>query len=229
MKKRLFKIISAVLILAFLLPLGACAVETGATALGTEDVQPIEFEDVSPDDWFYRYVTNGLRFGLIQGVGDGRFEPERNVTRAEFITMLGRLHEYGNETIGTPGVGSFYARYLDWAVEMGIIHGNEHGDLMPQSPITREQMAVIVHRYISTFELWEYFYSDFGVVAMPFQDDDISYWAWDAIENLREFILFSFDRSWYFRPRDNASRAETLQILVRICSAVYDLEHPMGR
>ena len=188
--------------------------------------EPVTMVDVSPADWFYRHVAYGLRFGLIEGIDGGRFEPDRNVTRAEFITMLGRLHEYGNETIGTPDVGAYYTRYLDWAVEMGIIKGNEHGDLMPNAYITREQMAVIVHRYISIYELWEYFKSDFGVIAMPFRDNE-SYWASVPIEILRLHILVSSERGNFFRPLDNASRAEALDILVRICSAVYDRKHPL--
>ena len=210
--KKIPKIIAVLLIITFVLPTVAFAAN---------------MEDVSTRDWFYRHVAYGLRFGLIEGVDGGRFEPDRYVTRAEFITMLGRLHEYGNETIGTPGVGAFYTRYLDWAVEMGIIQGNEHGDLMPNAYITREQMAVIVFRYIEVFELWEYFISNFSAIAMPFQDNDISYWASVPIELLRIHILVSGARGHFFRPLDNASRAKALDTLVRICSAIYDRKHPI--
>ena len=227
MKRKLSKITLILLIFTLALPLGACAAETEASTAEPEDIPQMEFEDVSPDDWFYRYVTNGLRFGLIEGVGDGRFEPNRNVTRAEFITMLGRLHEYGNETIGTPGDGPFYERYLDWAVEMGIIHGNQYGDLMPHTFITREQMAVIVNRYIRVFELHEYVNPRGMVLMMSFPDSDISYWARGPVEFLRVSQLVFGTSIWSFRPRDNATRAEVLAILVRICSAVYDLNHPM--
>ena len=201
-------IISVLLVLALLLPLGAFAAP---------------MEDVSPDDWFYGYVADGLRFGLIEGVGGGRFEPNRSVTRAEFITMLGRLHEYGNETIGTPGEGPFYERYLDWAVELGIIHGNEHGDLMPQAFITREQMAVIVARYIGAF----------GLLVRPIDPDmpripppepvadhrDISEWAQGGTFTLRYIEIMRgirIDTVLYFKPQAHASRAEALTVLVRL-------------
>ena len=149
-----------------------------------------------------------------------------DVTRAEFVTMLGRLHEYGNETIGVPGVGAFYERYLVWAVEMGIMHGDENGDLMPQAFITREQMAVVVYRYIEVFGLWGYFQSDFGSTMAMFWDViDISLWARSPVEILRLHSIVRGNIS-YFRPQDHLSRAEAIVMFVRISSAVYDLLHP---
>jgi len=146
MKKKLCSFVSTLLIIALLLPI---------VAIATNYQEPALPVDVSVDDWFYPHVIHGIRYGLIHGVSKGSFlfEPNRTVTRAEFITMLGRLHEYGNETIGTPDEGLFYERYLNWAVEMRIIHGNENGDLMPYTYLNREQMAVIIYRYIELFDL----------------------------------------------------------------------------
>ena len=224
MSKKITKAVSVLLILIFLLqPLVVLAADGGTST--------IEMEDVSPEDWFYRYVVDGLRFEIITGVsGDTfRFVPDRNVTRAEFITMLGRLHEYGHGTIGTPGEGAFYERYLEWAVEMGIIHGNRHGDLMPRSLITREQKAVVVWRYISAFDLHDYFrHSYFTIDAVFWDYDEMSSWARSPIEILRSRMLV-FGRYGYFGPLYLVSRAEALQILIRVCSAVYDLVHPMPR
>ena len=217
-----------VLVTTLLLTIGvfatACSDDLNSRESQRADVV---FDDVSQDDWFYRHVQMGLRFGIIQGVSDNgslRFEPNRSVTRAEFITMLGRLHEYGNETIGTPDEGTFYERYFDWAVKNELIHGNEHGDLMPEVFVTREQMAVIVHRYITTFDLWEYIPRG-GTTDALFDDwDEMSPWAWHIIEELRSRILAI---SLKFRPKDNASRIETVDLLVRVGSAVYDGKHPL--
>ena len=202
MKKKLCKIISVLLVLTLLFPVGVFA---------------MDFEDVLPDDWFYPNVTRGLHFGLIEGVvgEDGfHFEPNRSVTRAEFITMLGRFHEYRNETIGTPGEGLFYERYLAWAVEMGIVQGNENGDLMPYAILSREQMVVIMHRYLVAFELWEYVRYGGPVTMMPFDDHPLaSYWAQGIIEGFRQNRLSS---GRYFRPLDDASRVEALGILITV-------------
>jgi len=226
MKRIASKAITASLIFTFLLlPMEALAVE------GTEP-PPIEMEDVSQDDWFYRYVVAGLRFGIITSVsGDTfRFVPDRNVTRGEFITMLGRLHEYEHGTIGTPGNGPFYQRYLEWAVEVGIIHGNQHGDLMPRSLVNREQKAVIVYRYIDVFDLREYFMHMYPVTGRTFGDYwEMSSWARGPVEYLRTNLLVHSRHERFFEPHYNVTRADALQILIRITSAIYDQVHPMPR
>jgi len=207
-------------------------------ALAISQEPPVlEMEDVTPEDWFYRYVVDGLRFGIITGVSGEtfRFVPDRNVTRAEFITMLGRLHEYGHGTIGTPGEGRFYERYLEWAVEHGIIHGNQHGDLMPRSLINREQKAVVVYRYIGAFDLWDYFRHEYAMRAVMFSDlMEISNWAQVPVVRLLHGLMVTsididdvYDRSFLYGPRHIISRAEALEILIRVGSAVYDLVHPL--
>ena len=196
------------------------------------EASTLEMEDVSPDDWFYRYVVDGLRFGLITNESDEgfRFEPDRYVNLGEFITMLGRLHEYGHGAIGTPGDGPFYERYLAWAVERGIIYSNEYWDVMPCTLITREIKAVIVYKYINAYNLLDYLLHDYVVIAALFGDyNEMSYWARMPIERLRiRLIVFSRYRD-YFKPHDFVAHAEALQILIRVCSAVYDLVHPLPR
>jgi len=183
-------------------------------------------DDVFPEDSFYRAVESGLRFGLIQGVSNDifRFEPNRTVTRAEFITMLGRLHEYGNETIGTPDESLFYERYLNWAVEKGIIHGNENGDLMPHILINREQMAVVVDRYIQVFELQEYF-SSFVQPPVWFDHwsyhlNETSYWAKQSMANIFHFGIMP-GGVYEFGPREYVSRADAVSSVARIGNVVY--------
>ena len=213
MKTKLHRTLTALLILALLLPMGAHA---------------FEMEDVSPDDWFYRYVMRGLDFGLITGTsGDSfRFEPNRPVTWAEFVTMLGRLHEYqdGN-SISNPADGTFYGRYLTWAVEHGIVLGNQHGDLMPRILITREQMAVMVYRYIDAFELQRHLPPQRNHNTVPVDYQDISSWArHDVVQ-----MMFSYGLMWgtsrlpiLFNPQANSTRAEALTVLVRLGDVLYD-------
>ncbi|MCL2202028.1 MAG: S-layer homology domain-containing protein [Oscillospiraceae bacterium] len=246
MKKKLRRVVPLVLIFSFLLPIGACAanddevydplyLEPGVSAPvevdGEPDNEPPEtgdavqvpipnMEDVSPDDWFYRYVLAGIRFGIIQGTNeDGfRFEPDRALTRAEFITMLGRLHEYSGETIGAASEGRFYERYINWAVESNIIHGDEHGNLMPNERLNREQMVVIMHRYLLEFDLWDSAQSDAPfITAANIDNREVSSWAFRSMSVFRRNGLLRTPpgfSGWYFRPHDYATRAEGIVHLV---------------
>ena len=144
--------------------------------------------------------------------------------------MLGRLHEFDNETIGTLGEGLFYERYLNWAVEMGIIHGDQNGDLMPYAFLTREQMFVIVYRYINAFDLWWYFrYSHGSPMLTSDMVRGISPWAGYAIIRLYDINLVSSANppvGGPLRPQDVTARADALRTLIRIGVAIYENIHP---
>ena len=64
---------------------GYCLPDYGAL------VQP--FADVDPDAWYAKDVAWAAEHGIVEGVGDGRFEPDRPITRAEVAAML---HRYDN-------------------------------------------------------------------------------------------------------------------------------------
>lgn len=217
-KRISYSFVSVLLVAALLLPCGVAAV-------GLELELP---EDVSPEDSFYRSVRSGLRFGIIVGTSEDRFifEPNRIVTRAEFITMLGRMHEYFNEPIATPGEELFYERYLNWAVEMGIVLGDESGYLMPHDPLTREQMMVIADRYLSVFDLWRTVRANFwsriplGMllpeITVFFDEPYVSSWALYSLWSFASIHQLPIDNNRYFRPQDNALRSEALFAIIHI-------------
>ncbi|MCL2200398.1 MAG: S-layer homology domain-containing protein [Oscillospiraceae bacterium] len=226
MKKKLCRIVPLVLITVLLLSNWAYATGKPHEIRESAQMPIVEFEDVSPDDRFYRSVLTGIRLGIIQGVSEEnfRFEPERVITRAEYISMLGRMHEYFNEPIGTPREGLFYERYLVWAVEAGIIRGNEHGDLMSHEFLTREQMIVIANRHLAAFGLWRTVVSNFwssipvGMFLLDItmhNDTDISYWAQDSVDAFGSIHLLPVD-NLYFRPQDIATRAEALSFITSV-------------
>ena len=218
------RILTFTLVLCLLLG-GTALAQTAEFAAETEPLPGME--DVSPDDWFYYHITRGFQFKLIGGVQtDGfRFEPHRNATRAEFITMLGRLHEYEGEPEGLSEDKAFYARHLAWAAENGILQGDSGADLMPHAPITREQMAVIIARYIAAYALQGQF-ADIFTPAAAFNDwADCSDWALQSVVAMWNYKLMhgtGFARDFRFRPLDSSSRAEALAVLVRLGDAIYD-------
>ncbi|MBP5246098.1 MAG: S-layer homology domain-containing protein, partial [Clostridia bacterium] len=49
-----------------------------------------QFSDVNENAWYAETVKNTFELGLMNGTGNGLFEPEGNVTVAEAITMASR-------------------------------------------------------------------------------------------------------------------------------------------
>jgi len=109
------------------------------------------FTDVSESDWFYYYVQSAVENGLLNGVGNGEFAPNASATRGMFITVLWRLAGVPNgysENSFTDVNGGWYSDAVDWAVENGVVNGVGNGYFAPNSEITREQMGIILYRYV---------------------------------------------------------------------------------
>ena len=94
---------------------------------------------------------------MVNGVGNGRFDPEGKITREQMATILFRYaQKKGIDTSKRGSLGGFsdaerasaYAKdALQWAVGEGIINGSD-GKLLPQGSATRAQVATILMRYI---------------------------------------------------------------------------------
>ncbi len=69
------------------------------------------FEDVSEDDWFAPYVRLCAETGLMEGVGDGRFDPQGQVTYAQTATLAARIHSVRNG-----GDGAFEKAPDNWGL-----------------------------------------------------------------------------------------------------------------
>jgi len=223
MNRKRGKIFAMILAHTFLLLLMTAI--TGCTEAPANAIT-VEFEDVSQDDWFYQHVVDALRFGIIVSESDDglRFEPNQEITQGEFIAMLGRLHEFGHGTIGADSQN--YEQYIEWAMELGLIHNYRYWDWMPHEPISREQKVTILHRYLNTFNLWDYVRYKGGVFLNTFRDyDEMSDWAKRPVEFFRTNFMV-FQRHGYFRPNDTVARVAAVVILVEISYAT--VCHPLG-
>jgi len=87
---------------------------------------------------------------VINGVGNGKFEPNRTATRAEFSSILVQAFGmYGlNQTLTYSDTSSaaWYAEALQFASGYGIITGYSDGSFRPNATITREEAMVIMAR-----------------------------------------------------------------------------------
>lgn len=112
-----------------------------------EPEQPV-FTDIS-GNWAEDFILKAAEMGLVQGTGNGIYNPDGEMTRAEFITILWRA-------VGSPeptGKASFtdlthdwYQKPIAWAEEHGIVNGLPGGIFDPQGHVTREQIVTVLHR-----------------------------------------------------------------------------------
>lgn len=87
--------------------------------------------------------------GIITGVGAGKFQPDRTMTRAEFAAIVTRGLGLSPETtsIFTDVASSaWYAGYIGTATSFGIVNGVGNRKFAPEGTITRQEAAAMVAR-----------------------------------------------------------------------------------
>ena len=121
-----------------------CATVTPAYAAG------ITFRDVPTSHWAYEYIMDIADAGLMGGTppitseGIGTFEPERVVTRAEFLTTLVR-YAFGNELGQAETSGSkWWSAVYNVALKYGLLHYPDFDSGNLDVALTREEAAVLI-------------------------------------------------------------------------------------
>lgn len=181
------------------------------------------FSDVSPTSWYGADVDYTYKTGLIAGMSDTEFGPALTLTRAMFITILGRLagveeSAYSGTYFSDVPAGKWYSAYIAWGVQTGIVAGMGDDTFWPDSPVTREQMASFIERYVTYKGL-----SLPQVCEVPavFADQNqISGWAKDSVELIRQSGVLCGDTYGYFNPRNSATRAEAASMFTRLDGAI---------
>lgn len=89
----------------------------------------------------------------INGKGGGKFDPNGQVSRAEFVQILAKLsgedlNKYATSKFGDVTVDSWYAGAVAWAAANGIVSGIAKDEFAPNAAISRQDMAVIIERYL---------------------------------------------------------------------------------
>jgi len=93
--------------------------------------------------------------GVMVGVKEGVYAPEQNATRAQAVTMLARLAKAKAQVVdGFTDVapGAWYAGYVGWAVENGIVVDDGSGHFQPNAPVTGSDLNQMLTRYAELTE-----------------------------------------------------------------------------
>ncbi len=176
--------------------------------------------------WAQAQITWALVQGYFQGISDTTFSPDSTMSRGMFVTVLGRIAEIDPEDYNDWYLGdlfadvpenSYYAPYINWAVRCGITNGTSNWNFSPNDPVTRQQMALFLQRYVSTYG---YRLTALSSSNENFLDaEEIASYAADAVDEMRLSGILtgrSVDGGYAFCPNDGATRAECAVVLERL-------------
>jgi len=172
----------------------------------------VSFSDAG--GWASDYIAYLAARGIVSGTGDGKFTPDRPVTRAEFVKMLALL---SGDELPTASESKFadiagsawYAPYVAWAAQKGYVNGVTADTFAPDARITREQMATIIARFAEAEG-----YDLGGSREAPVFTDSgkISGYAKASVEMLSKAGILSGRSGSVFAPQDSATRAESTKV-----------------
>lgn len=225
MKKRLFALLAAL----------ALCVSSLVLCVPSSADSSFPFGDVTAKRWSNPYVVLMYNEGIVNGMTENAFVPDGNVTRAQFVTMLGRfekidVNSQSKTTIFTDVQSDkWYTPYIAWANENGIVYGVTPTTFDPDENIKRQEIVAMIYRYLN-------FISEDYV--LPTDKDEIDFtdknsidsWAYDAMYALQRAGIISGiandNGTLRCEPKSTATREQACKMLAVLYCILYNVSLP---
>lgn len=135
-------------------------------ALGNEldtDYEEV-FDDVKTTDWYYQYVMEGYKMGIVNGTSSVSFGTGANISRQDLCTMIARALESKGIEMDTEAISEFadsimiedYAKDAIYGLKnLGIIDGKDNNYFDPRGIATRAEAAKIMSGLIGVLSIEE--------------------------------------------------------------------------
>lgn len=155
----------------------------------------------------YTYLTHEP---FIKGYPDGQVKPTLSLTRAEAAAIIARTsadfdtNKTYSVSFSDVAADSWYANYIGYVYEKGIVNGYESGIFAPDNKITRAEFATIMQRYLGISQN-----------ENPAFTDVAGHWAIAYIGACKDAGLINGYENGEFRPNNEITRAEAVTILNR--------------
>ena len=191
------------------------------------EIKDNTFVDVPEDAWFDPAVDFVAALDLMNGTGNNKFDPNVKMTRAMVVTVLyryaGSPDVTGLECAFKDLTQDWYKDAVTWAAYNSITTGTSDNEFSPGAPVTREQMATFISRFLfvqgeedMSEEFRALLKSNFYTDA-----DAISQYAVMPVFDCTNALIMRGDSAKVgerttFRPLDPMSRAECAQVLMNM-------------
>lgn len=213
MKKRVLSLLLTMVMMVSLLPNAFAAKKP-------------TFTDVNKDMWCYDYVEFVAKKGYFKGTTETTFAPNGTMTRQQFVTVLARMAGAkvdNSVTVFTDVPANTYSTgSIAWAVKHGIVNGYADGTFKPTNPVTRQQMAAFMSRFM------DYYTKVYGAyflkkpTASTFADyEQIANAEFKtAVDRCRAYGLIEGYADGFYRPANQATRAHVAAVITRLAKVM---------
>ncbi|KRF10021.1 hypothetical protein ASG89_00255 [Paenibacillus sp. Soil766] len=182
---------------------------------------PKEFKDVARH-WAKDAVNEMGSRMVINGITKDLFQPDQEITRAEFSAImvrgLGLKLESGNASFADVKPSDWFSSAILTAHTYNLISGFEDGTFRPLEKITREQAMIIVAKAMALTNLAEKFPNGSADEMLRSYDDsqNVSSWAKNGVSDSLKAGLVSGRTESLLAPKAYISRAEVAALIQRL-------------
>ncbi|PAB57139.1 S-layer homology domain-containing protein [Anaeromicrobium sediminis] len=179
------------------------------------------FNDIKNYDWAKNAIEVMASKKIINGRGEGIFDPAQNITRAEFATLITKMMGYSTENMNVPFTDvnkeAWYYNYVGAAYQNGLINGRSETVFDPNGKITRQEMAVIAAKVLE-----QEGYAKVSLDKLNIFNDkgNIASWAKSSVSLCVNENIISGMGNGMFAPTQNANRAQGAVVLYKIYNLI---------
>ena len=159
--------------------------------------------------WVDPYLDQMVSWGIMRGDINGNLEPDRSITRAEFVTMVNRAYGYtemGPNPYKDVASTDWFYEDICIARNVGYFSGMSSTEAAPRAPLTREQAAMLIGKNMML--------SESTGETLGFNDSrQFSDWSRHMIDAVAQEGVISGYTDGSFRPQRNVTRGEVAVML----------------
>lgn len=178
------------------------------------------FTDITKEFEFAKQAIQALfSKGIIEGVGNNKYAPEREFTRAQFCKIM--VEALGYDIVEYKGAftdvkeSDWFAPYVQTAFENGLFDGYDDGSFRPNQPINRQEMAAVAGRgAVIAGKVEQAEMNKFTMEKSKYLDkESVSDWAAHEVAWLEAQGVFSEIDGENFEPKKVVNRAEAAVVI----------------
>lgn len=184
----------------------------------------VVFTDVESGFWGKEFILQAAAKKLVTGVGNNYYQPNRSVTRAEFVQMIANAvympeHAADTKTYSDVKEGSWYYGSVMKARAAGFLEAldaeSARNEFMPDKPITREEMATI----IAAAARYENIAPTSGYIFLSEQYKDFDNMNRGYFEDISLVVNLKIMRGMseeIFEPKGETTRAQAATVIINM-------------
>ena len=198
---------------------------TGYEVLDPEIWAYEQFGDVDPTLWSYEGIQFCVMMGYMSGMDTHVFAPRGVTTRAQLVQILYNFvggPEVSGETPFTDLTANWYKDAVLWAYQTGVTSGTSETTFSPDDPVTREQVAVLLHEFAD--KVLELGGAETPADLSRFPDgDQVSSWAREAMADAVALGIINgtkVDDQVFLAPQGSATRDQIATMFEGFCASL---------